>query len=538
VSKQEGHGGVAVAKALQALGVDHLFTLTGGHIFPILDGAHQLGIRIVDVRHEQTAGFAAEGWARLTRKLGVAAITAGPGVTNALSPIAQAGFNGAPVLALAGRAPSFRWGQGSLQEIDHVPFVEPLAPSHTVMDTSAIAKEVIAAAQDALTPPRGPRFLDFPLDVLFNNAEFDVEVDAPEGPPRPDEDGIASLAHLLSEAERPVLVAGSNVWLDDAGEQLRALAEKVVLPVIANGQGRGLLPPEHPLAFARARSAAFKDADLVIVAGTSMDFRLGFGQFGGAKVVHLDSHESSIAQHVELAAGIGARLDLTFAALVDAADPAPNRTVWVDRLRSVEDEKRAAVDAELRSDASPIHPMRIYGELAQVLDPNAIVIGDGGDFVSYAGREVPVREPGTWLDPGPFGCLGSGPGYAIAARCAYPDRQVTLLYGDGALGFAGMELETFVRLGLPVVAIVGNNGIWGLEKHPMQALYGYDVAAELRPGIRYDQVMEALGGRGELVTESDEIGPALRRAFDSGEPTLVNILTDPAIAYPRSANLA
>ena len=279
-----------------------------------------------------------------------------------------------------------------------------------------------------------------------------------------------------------------------------------------------------------------------------MDFRLGFGDFGGAKVVHLDSHESQIAQHVDLAAGIGARLDLTFAALADASDVGSNdaagrlgetpRKEWVARLRSVEDEKKAGAEAELRSDASPIHPMRIYGELADVLDPNAIVIGDGGDFVSYAGREVPVREPGTWLDPGPFGCLGCGPGYAIAARCAYPDRQVALLYGDGALGFAGMELETFVRLGLPIVAIVGNNGIWGLEKHPMQALYGYDVAAELRPGIRYDQVMEALGGRGELVTEPDEVGPALRRAFDSGEPTLVNILTDPAIAYPRSANLA
>ena len=534
---EQGHGGIAVVKALQALGVDHLFTLTGGHIFPILDGAHQLGVRIVDVRHEQTAGFAAEGWARLTRKLGVTAITAGPGVTNAMSPIAQAGFNGAAVLALAGRAPSFRWGQGSLQEIDHVPFVDPLAPSHTVMDTSAIAKEVIAAAQDALTPPRGPRFLDFPLDVLFNNAEFTIEVASPEDPPQPDGDTVSTLARLLAESERPVLVAGSNVWLDDAGEQLRTLADKVGLPVIANGQGRGLLPPDHPLSFARARSTAFKEADLVIVAGTSMDFRLGFGQFGGAKVVHLDSHESQIAQHVELAAGIGARLDLTFAALSDACD-ASSHDEWIARLRDVEDTKRAGAEEELRSDASPIHPMRIYGELAEVLDPNAIVIGDGGDFVSYAGREVPVREPGTWLDPGPFGCLGCGPGYAIAARCAYPDRQVALLYGDGALGFSGMELETFVRLGLPIVAIVGNNGIWGLEKHPMQALYGYDVAAELRPGIRYDQVMEALGGRGELVTEPDEVGPALRRAFDSGEPTLVNILTDPAIAYPRSANLA
>ena len=534
---ERGHGGIAVAKALQALGVDHLFTLTGGHIFPILDGAHQLGIRIVDVRHEQTAGFAAEGWARLTRRLGVAAITAGPGVTNALSALAQAGFNGAPVLALAGRAPSFRWGQGSLQEIDHVPFVEPIAPSHTVTDTAAIAKEVMAAAHEALSPPRGPRFLDFPLDVLFNEAEFEIDTSAPEQPPQPDPAAVETLARLVAESERPVLVAGSNVWLDDAGAALIGMAERADLPVIANGQGRGLLPPDHPLAFARARSAAFKEADLVIVAGTSMDFRLGFGQFGAAKVAHLDSHESSLAQHVDLAVGIGARLDLTFAALADAVDDV-QRSEWITKLRAIEDAKREAAEVELRSDATPIHPMRIYGELAQVLDPNAVVIGDGGDFVSYAGREVVVREPGTWLDPGPYGCLGCGPGYAMAARLAYPDRQVALLYGDGALGFAGMEWESFVRLGLPVVAIIGNNGIWGLEKHPMQALYGYDVAADLQPGIRYDQMMEALGGRGALVTEPNEIGPALRRAFDSGEPTVVNILTDPAVAYPRSSNLA
>jgi acetolactate synthase-1/2/3 large subunit len=278
----------------------------------------------------------------------------------------------------------------------------------------------------------------------------------------------------------------------------------------------------------------------VIVAGTSMDFRLGFGQgfAPGAKVVHLDSHASLVAEHVELAAGLGAPLSTCFEALADEIQTALDTKAWVESLREVEDQKRDAAQAELRSDQSPIHPMRVYGELVQLLDRNAIVIGDGGDFVSYAGREVPSYEPGCWLDPGPFGCLGVGPGYAMAARLAHPDRQVVLLYGDGALGFSGMELETLVRLKLPVVCIVGNNGIWGLEKHPMQALYGYDVAAELRPGIRYDQVMEALGGRGELVTEPEQIAPALRRAFDSGEPYLVNVLTDPTIAYPRSSNLA
>ena len=534
----EGHGGLAATHALKALGVDHLFTLSGGHIFPIFDGCKQDGIRIVDVRHEQNAVFAAEGWARLTRGLGVAAITAGPGVTNAMSPLAQARFNAAPVLALAGRAPAFRWGQGSLQEIDHVPFVDPLAPAKTVGDTAEIAAAVVAAAVDALTPPRGPRFLDFPLDILFNNAAFEVPV--PSVPRiEPDENQVQTVADLLTAAERPAIVAGSNVWLDGADGALRALVEAAETPVFQNGQGRGCVPADHRLAFSRARSAAFKQADVVLVIGTPLDFRLGFGQFGtGSKVIHIDAHPSLVAKHVELAASIGASIAPTLEGIAQALARPPDTKEWVEQLRQVEEEKRAGAQAELRSEAVPIHPMRIYGELVPLLDRDAVVIGDGGDFVSYAGREVPSYEPGCWLDPGPFGCLGIGPGYAMAARLRHPKRQVVLLYGDGAIGFSAGDLESLVRHGLPVVCIVGNNGIWGLEKHPMRALYGYDVAADLRPGIRYDQMMESFGGKGELVTEPDDIGPALRRAFDSGEPYLVNVLTDPEIAYPRSANLA
>ena len=537
---EQGHGGLAVSKALKALSVDHLFTLTGGHIFPILDGCHQDGIRIVDTRHEQSAAFTAEGWARLTRSLGVCAVTAGPGVTNAMSPLAQARFNGAPVLALGGRAPAFRWGQGSLQEIDHVPFVDPIAPSKTVPDTAQVAAEVLEAARAALTPPRGPRFLDFPLDVLFNSVDFEIPEWDEEPHPEPDGVAILTVAELGAGAERPIIMSGANVWLDKAENALLGFAETAEIPVFMNGQGRGCVPADHRLAFSRARSAAMKEADVVIVAGTPLDFRLGFGQgfAPGTKVVHLDSHPDLIAAHVELAASVGARLDLTFDSLASATDRPADSKPWLEKLTRIEEEKRDQAQAELRSDARPIHPMRIYGELVPLLDRDAVVIGDGGDFVSYAGREIPSFEGGSWLDPGPFGCLGVGPGYAMAARLAHPDRQIVLLLGDGALGFSGMELESLVRHGLPVVCVVGNNGIWGLEKHPMRGLYGYDVAAELRPGIRYDRMMESFGGRGELVEDPDDIAPALKRAFDSGEPTLVNVLTDPDIAYPRTANLA
>jgi acetolactate synthase-1/2/3 large subunit len=518
-------------------------------------------MKLVDTRHEQTAVFAAEGWARLTRSLGVAAITAGPGVTNAMSALAQARFNNAAVLALGGRAPGFRWGQGSLQEMDHPPFVHPIAEARTVPTTEDITEFVLSAGSAALgesDSPRGPRFLDFPLDILFNVSAERRQISmaggsslaGPGGQEDPGDEGRSSLsdemvgeiekiAGLLDRAERPIIVAGSNVWLDGAENDLRALAEKGDIPVYMNGQGRGCVPADHPLAFARSRSKGMKEADVVIVAGTPMDFRLGFGQgfAEGAKVVHIDS--TSESSHVEKAAKLHMSTKGAFAALAEATAANGFRTkAWVEALREFEDQKKASVEAELSSDSSPIHPMRIYGELRNVLDRNAIVIGDGGDFVSYAGREVPSYQPGCWLDPGPFGCLGVGPGYAMAARLAHPDRQVAVLYGDGALGFGGMDLETLVRLKLPVVCIVGNNGIWGLEKHPMKALYGYDVAADLQPGTRYDLMMEAFGGKGELVTEPTEIEPALRRAFDSGEPTLVNILTDPDVAYPRSSNLA
>jgi len=360
----------------------------------------------------------------------------------------------------------------------------------------------------------------------------------------PDSGSLARIAQLLTQSARPVLVLGSDVWLDGAQTAARAAAEELQLPVITNGQGRGILPAGHPLLVTRARSVAFGEADLVIVVGTPLDFRLGYGEYGGkngtpaAQVVHVADAPSQLAAHRELAAAAAGDLSVCFDGLTSAADQIGLNRPWTrDWLPRLTDARRSAEAADadlLASDADPIHPMRIYGELAKLLDPDAVVIGDGGDFVSYAGKYIEPRQPGCWLDPGPFGCLGTGLGYAIAARVCRPSAQVVLLLGDGAAGFSLMDVDTLVRHRLPVVMICGNNGIWGLEKHPMRALYGYDVAAELQPQCRYDQVAAALGGAGELITRPDQIGPALRRAFDSGVPYLVNIATDPQIAYPRS----
>jgi acetolactate synthase-1/2/3 large subunit len=335
---------------------------------------------------------------------------------------------------------------------------------------------------------------------------------------------------------------GGDVYWAGAEAEVLAFAEGLGIPVFANDMGRGMVPADHALAFARARSTAFADADLVIVAGTPLDFRLGFGAFS-APVVHLCDSEHGVATHVDLAASVAGDLRATFAALAEQAPAAgdagarTDRDAWVATLRGDEDARRATEAARLSSDSSPIDPARIYGELRSRLARDAIVIGDGGDFVSYAGKYVDTFTPGCFLGPGPYGCLGSGTGYALAAALAHPDRQVVVCFGDGAVGFTLGDLDTLVRHDVNVTAIIGNNGIWGLEKHPMQMIFGYDVVAELRPGTRYDRVAEALGGHGELVDEPAEIGPALDRAFAHAGLSVVNVLTDPADAYPRSSNL-
>lgn len=571
------HGGKLAARTLASRGVTHLFTLSGGHIFPLYDGCLEQGIEIVDVRHEQTAVFAAEGYAKATRRPGVAALTAGPGVTNGLSALAGAQANGSPVVALGGRAPEMRWGSGSLQEIDHLPFVSPLVKSaETVKETARIPERTAAALDLAATAPTGPAFVDYPMDVIFMEADAEAQAlpatntDATtpgalpsplqalaSGQPAP---GTEEAAALLAAAERPVIMAGTGLYWGFGEVEMRRLAEALGIPVFLNGTGRGCLPADHPLAFSRARSTGLKGADVALVIGVPLDFRLGFGgSFGEeTRIIRIDSEPNRLTANrlpeLDLVGDIRATL-ATLAGTVSAQAASgagtelpsesdlgyanERRTAsWVDKLRDAEEEVRGAEQAELSDPRSPLHPVRVYSELNQVLDRNAIVVGDGGDFVSYAGKYIETYEPGSWMDPGPFGCLGAGPGQAIGAKLAHPDRQVCLLLGDGAFGFAGIEFDTMARHNLPVVGVMGNNGIWALEHHPMKFLYGYSVAAELRPETPYHQMVEALGCDGIEVRDPAQLRPALEGAFASGRPTLVNVITDPEVVYPRKANLA
>jgi acetolactate synthase I/II/III large subunit len=531
-----------LALALKQAGVGPIFTLNGGHLWGLYLGAEEVGLPMVDVRHEQSAGFAAEGWAKLTRTCGVAAVTAGPGVTNVMSAIAGSSLNDSPVLFLGGRAPVARWGMGSLQELDHLPLVESLVKTAaTVLSASEAYRLASEAVRTALSARTGPTFLDVPLDV-FLEAEDPPEATErllpdPGGPP--DHDEVRRVANLLAEATRPAIVAGSGVWWSHAEEELLRLAEAAGLPVVLNGLARGMVAPGHRLFATRARGVALGEADLVLVVGVPLDFRLNYGRppvmSEDSRIVYVDVDTRH--QHRPAAAALHGDLKAALGELAEAVRDVHPREDWVERVAQA-GAAAAARDAEMAAaGGSPVHPARLVAEVGRHCDPDAILVGDGGDFVSFAGRLLHRDRPGLWIDSGPYGCLGTGPGYAMAAKLAHPDRQVVLLSGDGAFGFSAMEFDTLVRHRIPIVCVVGNNGIWALEKHPMERLLGSSMLADLGSKTRYDLVVESLGGHGELVERPEDIAPALDRAFRSGLPACVNVVCDPEAAYPRSSVL-
>jgi acetolactate synthase-1/2/3 large subunit len=394
----------------------------------------------------------------------------------------------------------------------------------------------------------GPAFLECPMDVLNNliplaSATMPAAPNQSPGRQQGDPALVERAAALLGKAERPVIMAGSAVWWCDAAGALRALAEQLNIPVFLNGSGRGSLPPDHPHFFSLARRTALGGADLILLVGTPLDFRLGYGQPplipATTKLIWLDTIPEQIGINRVPEVGIAGDVGAVLAQLATAS--ATRRTAhkaWLATVREAERKARAKEEAQMASDQCPIHPLRLCRDLRDALDHDAYVIGDGGDIVSYGARVINAWEPGHWLDAGPLGTLGAGTGYAIAAKIAHPAQQVAMLFGDGAFGLNGMEFETMARHKLPVVAVIGNDGQWAQIKHPQQAILGHSTAADLAPGIRYDKMVEALGGYGELVERPEDIRPAIERAFASGLPACINVLTDPAVVYGRSTQAA
>lgn len=548
------HGGWLVAKMLRREGISTVFTLSGGHIAPIYDGCVREAIRVVDMRHEQSAVHAAEGWARVTGGCGVALLTAGPGVTDGVTGVANAFQAPSPIIVLGGRSPLSQDGMGGLQEIDQTGIMRPITKmARTVYETRRIPQYMADAFRYALSGKPGPVFLDFPFDVLSNIIPtgdvtkiadgYRIKNGAYEANPRL----VDEAAELLADADRPVIMAGGAVWWCQATTALRELASALQAPVFLNGMGRGLLPGDDPLFFNLCRKTALQNADVALLIGTPLDFRLNFGDSFGkqTKIIWVDIDPEEIGANRSPAVGLAGDVRLTLEQLGIALDLRSSqakerahgtvRQEWLRLLREAEAKAYAKDEAMMNSDSIPIHPLRLCREIRDFLDRDATVVGDGGDIVTFGARVIRANEPAHWLDPGQMGCLGVGPGFAIAAKLARPNKQVLLLSGDGSFGLNGMEFDTMVRHKLPVVCVIGNDGAWGQIKHPQVQFFGHATAADLAPAIRYDKVVEALGGYGELVEKPEDIRPALERAFASGLPACVNVLTDPKVSYTRGS---
>ena len=533
------HGGQVVADAIAAEGVDALFTLTGGHISAIYDGCKDRGIRVIDVRHEQAAAHAADAYGRLTFRPGFAAVTAGPGVTDAITGVTNAYYANSPMVLLGGRNPLALDGLGALQDAPQIELLTPVTKrAVTPLETRRLREVIGYAVRASLTPRMGPSYVDLPMDVLMSAVDRDQVVVA-EGhrftaPPGPDPDALAQAVALLAGAQHPVVLCGSGAYWARAWEEVDHLARLAQLPVFVNGMSRGILPSDHPHLLGLTRKHALRQADVILALGVDFDFRLGYGRPPAYRddvaVIHVDPQPDKVGHNRAVAVGAVSDVRAFLRALlaqegsIGRAAPTP----WLEQLRTEEARRLADREAAAMSDASPVHPLRFAREVARWVDRDAIVIGDGGDIVAHTAGQVRVDHPGHWMDPGPFGCLGVGAPFAMAARHVHPDRQVLVVYGDGSFGFNAMEYESAVRQGLPFVGVIGNDGAWGEMKAFHERVYGAEgmLAQDLSQATGYEHMVTALGGYGERVDRPEDIGPALDRAAASGLPAVVNVLLD------------
>ncbi len=525
------HGGELIARALKAQGVNTVYTLCGGHIAPIYEGCLNNNIAIIDFRHEQAAAHAADAHARLTHNIGVAVVTAGPGVTDAVTGVANAYQARSPMLLIGGAAPLKTKGMGALQEMPQTDMFKTFTKaSFTIERTEDIPARIFDAFRTALSGRPGPVFIEVPFDVLFN------AVDAMPMPDRilidpvqPEVGDLARIFEILRAARKPVLIAGTQVYWDGGQVALRELAEQTAIPVFTNGAGRGTLPMTHPNCLKAVRSAATRDADAILLIGTPLDFRLKYGQeFNAtAKLIQIENDPTELNHNRTADVAICADARLVLEALAEGLQGV-RYDEWLSTLRGKEDRKDAELHDWESIEARPVNHFRFAAEVNRVVDKNTIVIGDGGDIVSACAKVIDLALPGQWLDPGPLGTLGVGMPFAIAAKHLYPDKRVLVINGDGSFGLNGFEFDTAIRFGLPIVSIVGNDAGWGQIRTPQKNMVGADraVATSLAP-TRYDRVVAALGGYGEHVEAPDAILPALERAFASGLPACINVPLDP-----------
>lgn len=529
-------GGDLVARAIKQEGVDTIFTLCGGHVQAIYDSCIDENIRMIDVRHEQVAGHAAEGWSRATRKCGVGVVTAGPGVTDCVTAIANAWHNKSPMLIIGGRSPLARFEMGALQDMDHTELLRPITKfAKCVHQTERIPEYIGMAFRAALTGRQGPAFLEIPTDVLFRKVEEESapmpKAYRPLGKINPDPKVLKQAADALRKAERPVVMGGSAIYWSEAHEELKQLLELLKAPVYLNAMGRGSIPQDHPLFFNRSRRSALAKGDAILVIGTPMDFRLAYGKRFSpeATIIQVDNDPMELGRNRDVQVPVESDTKAFLQALIAELEGGKyEHDEWLGQLRTEEDKTRGQMEEWMASDRNPIHPFRLCAEIANFVDENTVVVGDGGDIVSHASKILPVNLPGQWYDPGPFGTLGVGTGFCMAINSVYPNKRIIMVNGDGAFGLNGFDFDTFVRFNIPVVSVVGNDRQWGQIAVGQRAMYGKErtVTSILGDNCRYDKIVEGMGGHGEFVTEPDQIRPAIQRAIDSGKPACVNVIMD------------
>lgn len=533
MSKQTG--GQLVARALRREGVEAIFTLAGGHIMDIYSGCLDEGIRIIDVRHEQTAVHAAEAWTRLTGVTGVAVVTAGPGVTDAVTGVANAFRNQTPLLLIGGQAPQSQYLMGGLQELDHVSLMKPITKlSMSIPETARIPELLAMAFREAYNGRPGPVFVEIPVDILDAATEAEGVYFPGKyrsgGRMQGDPVLVREAAAVLARAERPAILAGSQVWHCRAVEALAGLAERARVPVYLNGAARGCMPADSPYYFNRTRKHALSRADVAVVIGTPLDFRLAYGKriSAGARLIQIDLDFSELGHNRDVDIGIQGDAGAVLSALTAQLPVSGRDASWLDELRRLEEEQTERDKPFLHSEAVPIHPLRLAREIQEFLAEDSVFIADGGDVVTMSAGVILPRKPGRWLDPGPLGTLGVGTPFAIAAKAALPAAEVVVLFGDGAFGLTGFDYDTLIRFDMPVIGILGNNAAWNQVRYGQVAKFGGSKgdAANLLTPLRYDRIVEAMGGYGENVTQPSQIRPALERARASGKPALINVMVD------------
>lgn len=529
-------GGHIVAKALKAEGVSHLFTLCGGHIQMIYDGCLQEGIRVVDVRHEQSAGHAADGWARATGQPGVAAVTAGPGVTDVVTAVANAQRAQVPMVVLGGqgaRQLSQFGGQdrGSLQDMNCVELMRPICKwSVSVPESRRLADYVQSAFRIATTGVPGPVFVEMPLDLLFMGAEETSVIQYPgsrtAARPGPDGAFVRQAAEVLAGAQRPMLIIGSQWRWSARREALEDFLRRHPMPTFLNGMARGALRAEHPCVFGLCRKDALKQADVVLVFGTPLDFRLGYGEAIGpqTQLIQVDLDGAEIGRNRTVDVGIVGDTGLVLDALSSATQPGGDRQPWLNAVRAFEVQRQTKMLGEMGRADDPITPLHLFSRLSRFVDDNTVLVGDGGDFVATAAYVLRPHGVGSWMDPGPLGTLGVGPGYAMAAALARPGSRVILISGDGTFGLNGFEFEAMARQGIKVTCIIGNDGAWTQIRRGQIEMYGEErsVATQLAR-TRYDLIAQGMGAHGEHVSRAQDIDAALERALHHSGPAVVNV---------------